>query len=93
MFPQHLADNYQVNERLLDYIQNGPVWRLHALLRALALTSHEHIVYNLGFDQDVYCTEENVESDEEKHENDTSGKGWLSLFSPTVIQGKIWFKN
>ena len=45
--------NRQV-ERLLDHLERGPTWCVHALLRACALTNQKHVIRDLGLNPLIY---------------------------------------
>ena len=40
--------------RLVDHVEQGPLWRLHGFLRGLAVTNQEYMIGVLGLDQAVY---------------------------------------
>ena len=41
-------------EKLLDHLERGPCWRLHAFLKACKDTSNDHIITLIGLDPKVY---------------------------------------
>ena len=40
--------------RLLDHLERGPCWRLHAFLKACRDTSQEHVIELVGLDPEMY---------------------------------------
>ena len=40
--------------RLVDHLDQGPVWKLHGFFRGLALTDQDHILKLLGVDPSLY---------------------------------------
>ena len=77
----------RIIERLLDYIEKGPIWRLHAFLRACAQTNQEHVVDLLGLDSARYTAEE-CEEHFETPEQPDAFHGQEYKLSTCVLRGK-----
>ena len=53
-FIQHNSTREEIIDRLLAYIEKGPMWRYHSFVRSLHEDGQDHIVTLVGHDPEKY---------------------------------------